>query len=188
MFHGKDDFNVLNDFYYNFKDGSIIFQGITSCYLGFTPCSIIIKNSIEWKGYDYTYENHYNGFKNLMMNSILDLNKKGKKFPIINVELIAAYLSKCGWGMFEVLKVNDDVYEYYVKDGFAVRWGIYDKPICMITCGIIAGLHSYVLKSDFSAKEVECQVMGHERCKFVVSRVQSCNKVVDKVASKVVDK
>jgi predicted hydrocarbon binding protein len=91
-----------------------------------------------------------------------------------------------GWGKIAITEMQynaaqPDVFSlsFTASHSFeAVCWRKKERksPMCIITCGYVAGFCGRCLGSDLVCAEIACAAMGDKNCKFIVSRAHSIEK------------
>jgi len=98
------------------------------------------------------------------------LQQYGKPDPSHVPEMVALFLTKGGWGTFQVRSLQDHTVELEAPEGtLFTQHGIQSrKPVCHPISASIQGFARKLLGERARVKEVACRAKGDERCVFRV--------------------
>ena len=86
-------------------------------------------------------------------------------------EVMAEFLTITGWGALQVVTLSDAVVALDAYDWAEVTARNGASPMCHAGTGLLAGFFGCVAEAPLAVLEVECQSMGHERCRFLIGSV-----------------
>lgn len=117
----------------------------------------------------------YKNLKDTSLGDIANLSRKlGSSEGIVNTlkEIFEIY----GLGDMEIASLDNSQKQAVVRVNQSSIANAYikknrkksDKPVCVITAAVLAGLFSYLFQKQVNAAEVKCQAKGNNYCEFFI--------------------
>jgi predicted hydrocarbon binding protein len=116
----------------------------------------------------------YKGIKDQSMKNIAELSKKIGKTDDGVIKTLQSLFEVYGLGKLEIINLDNDKRKVTLRiKGSSLALAQLDKgkvktTVCVLTCGVLAGIFSYIFKKDVNCTENKCIAKGDDICEFMV--------------------
>jgi predicted hydrocarbon binding protein len=157
-------------YYFDPKKGEALYLGVNSVINQRTTHAYYLKAIEKYMG---------PAVKIILYNASKKIGKLkfcemvGSSKDLKTVESCLDYLSRCGYGRFNILKFGDmhtiEVFNSIGADGVKSS-----KPVCYVTAGVLAGMFELMTGKECYCAEDKCIAKGDKSCTFNI--IPSSNK------------
>jgi predicted hydrocarbon binding protein len=117
----------------------------------------------------------YKGIKDQSLKNIAELSKKIGKTDDGVIKTLQSLFEVYGLGKLEIVNLDNAGKKVTLRiKGSSLALAQLEKgkvktTVCTLTCGVLAGIFSYIFKKDVDCSETKCIAKGDDICEFMVS-------------------